>query len=228
MLVYSRNVAFVSLLISLFTAMLVYAAIDLIMIGPIRAMTRSMLSFSEAPGRSRPHHPSGRPRRRDRRRRARAVADAGAAAEDALRAEASRRSRPGRVEDQPRHAQHPGFGAADVGPPAPGQGSDRAGLRAEAAARARPRRLLFGRRACLWPHAGAAAVAPPAAAAPAGRGRARPARHRRSGIEFVNAVDAGLRGGRRFRPAVPRAHQSVPQRRAGDGGRHRERRGAAA
>ena len=29
MLVYSRNVAFVSLLISLFTAMLVYAAIDL-------------------------------------------------------------------------------------------------------------------------------------------------------------------------------------------------------
>ncbi|MDX8432218.1 MULTISPECIES: HAMP domain-containing sensor histidine kinase [Mesorhizobium] len=49
MLVYSRNVAFVSLLISLFTAMLVYAAIDLIMIGPIRTMTRSMLSFSEAP-----------------------------------------------------------------------------------------------------------------------------------------------------------------------------------
>lgn len=49
MLRYSRNVAFVSLLISLFTAMLVYAAIDLIMIGPIRTMTRSMLSFSEAP-----------------------------------------------------------------------------------------------------------------------------------------------------------------------------------
>jgi signal transduction histidine kinase len=49
MLIYSRNVAFVSLLISLFTAMLVYAAIDLIMIGPIRTMTRSMLSFSEAP-----------------------------------------------------------------------------------------------------------------------------------------------------------------------------------
>ncbi|GLS40528.1 ATPase [Mesorhizobium tianshanense] len=49
MLIYSRNVAFVSLLISLFTAMLVYAAIDLIMIGPIRTMTRSMLAFSEAP-----------------------------------------------------------------------------------------------------------------------------------------------------------------------------------
>ncbi|TIV69503.1 MAG: HAMP domain-containing histidine kinase, partial [Mesorhizobium sp.] len=42
-------VAVVSLLISLFTAMLVYAAIDLIMIGPIRTMTRSILSFSEAP-----------------------------------------------------------------------------------------------------------------------------------------------------------------------------------
>ncbi|PBC05450.1 HAMP domain-containing sensor histidine kinase [Mesorhizobium sp. WSM3860] len=49
MLRYSRNVAVVSLLISLFTAMLVYAAIDLIMIGPIRTMTRSILSFSEAP-----------------------------------------------------------------------------------------------------------------------------------------------------------------------------------
>ena len=47
MLRYSRNVAFVSLLISLFTAMLVYAAIDLIMIGPIRTMTRSMLAFSK-------------------------------------------------------------------------------------------------------------------------------------------------------------------------------------
>ena len=50
MLVYSRNVALVSLLISLFTAMLVYA-------WPIDAdhdradpdMTRSMLSFSRAP-----------------------------------------------------------------------------------------------------------------------------------------------------------------------------------
>ncbi|HEY4192183.1 MAG TPA: HAMP domain-containing sensor histidine kinase, partial [Mesorhizobium sp.] len=49
MLAYSRTVAFVSLLISLFTASLVYVAIDRIMIRPMRAMTRSMLSFSEAP-----------------------------------------------------------------------------------------------------------------------------------------------------------------------------------
>jgi signal transduction histidine kinase len=49
MLTYSRTVAFVSLLISLFTATLVYAAIDRIMIRPVRAMTRSMLAFSEAP-----------------------------------------------------------------------------------------------------------------------------------------------------------------------------------
>ncbi len=61
MLIYSRNVAFVSLLISVFTAMLVYAAIDLIMIGPIRAMTRSMLSFSEAPDEpARVIHPAAR------------------------------------------------------------------------------------------------------------------------------------------------------------------------
>ncbi len=49
MLVYSRNVALLSLLISLFTAMLVYAAIDRIMIRPIRAMTSSMLAFSQVP-----------------------------------------------------------------------------------------------------------------------------------------------------------------------------------
>ncbi len=49
MLVYSRNVALLSLLISLFTATLVYTAIDRIMIRPIRAMTSSMLAFAQAP-----------------------------------------------------------------------------------------------------------------------------------------------------------------------------------
>lgn len=49
MLAYSRNVALVSLLISVSTALLVYIAIDRIMIRPIREMTRSMLTFSRAP-----------------------------------------------------------------------------------------------------------------------------------------------------------------------------------
>jgi len=49
MLVYSRNVALLSLVISLFTATLVYYAINRIMIRPIRAMTRSMLAFARAP-----------------------------------------------------------------------------------------------------------------------------------------------------------------------------------
>ncbi|WP_315918331.1 HAMP domain-containing sensor histidine kinase [Mesorhizobium sp. SP-1A] len=49
MLAYSRNIALVSLLISLFSAVLVYATIDRIMIRPIRTMTRSMLVFSDAP-----------------------------------------------------------------------------------------------------------------------------------------------------------------------------------
>lgn len=49
MLVYSRNVAIVSLLISVFSALLVYSAIDRIMIRPVRAMTRAMLTFSDAP-----------------------------------------------------------------------------------------------------------------------------------------------------------------------------------
>jgi signal transduction histidine kinase len=49
MFVYSRNVAFLSLLISLITATLVYTAIDRIMIRPIRTMTSSMLAFAQAP-----------------------------------------------------------------------------------------------------------------------------------------------------------------------------------
>src|SRR5262245_31114247 len=49
MLIYSRNVAFLSLLISLITATLVFQAINWIMIRPVRDMTRSMLAFSEAP-----------------------------------------------------------------------------------------------------------------------------------------------------------------------------------
>lgn len=49
MFAYSWNVVLVSLLISIFTALLVYTAIDRIMIRPIREMTRSMLAFSRAP-----------------------------------------------------------------------------------------------------------------------------------------------------------------------------------
>ena len=54
MLANARYIAVVSLLISLFTATLVYGAIDRIMIRPIKAMTRSMLTFS-----SEPDNPSG-------------------------------------------------------------------------------------------------------------------------------------------------------------------------
>ncbi|GHC67402.1 sensor histidine kinase [Limoniibacter endophyticus] len=49
MLVYSRNVALLSLAISLFTAVLVFSVINKLMIRPIRTMTRSMLDFAESP-----------------------------------------------------------------------------------------------------------------------------------------------------------------------------------
>jgi signal transduction histidine kinase len=49
MLDYSQNIALLAALISLLTALLVYGAIDRIMIRPIRAMTRSMLRFAENP-----------------------------------------------------------------------------------------------------------------------------------------------------------------------------------
>ena len=61
MLSFSRNIALIALLISVFSAMLVYAAVYRIMIRPVRAMTRSMLSFSEAPDDpSRIIHPAAR------------------------------------------------------------------------------------------------------------------------------------------------------------------------
>lgn len=49
LLVYARNIAALATLISLFTAVLVFTAINRITIRPIRAMTRSMLDFAEAP-----------------------------------------------------------------------------------------------------------------------------------------------------------------------------------
>lgn len=49
LLVYARNVALLSLVISLITATLVFYAINRIMIRPIRMMTQSMLAFGVAP-----------------------------------------------------------------------------------------------------------------------------------------------------------------------------------
>ena len=49
MMVYARNVAILSLIISVITAGLVFWAIDRMMIRPIRRMTHSMLAFSAAP-----------------------------------------------------------------------------------------------------------------------------------------------------------------------------------
>lgn len=49
MLTYARNVAMLSLLISVFAAVLVYAAMDRIMARPMRRLARSMLAFSAAP-----------------------------------------------------------------------------------------------------------------------------------------------------------------------------------
>lgn len=49
MLVHARNVALLSLIIPVITAMLVFWAINHMMIGPIRAMTRSMLDFARSP-----------------------------------------------------------------------------------------------------------------------------------------------------------------------------------
>jgi signal transduction histidine kinase len=49
MLIFARNVAGLSLLISLITATLVFYAINRMMIRPVRRMTQSMLTFAQAP-----------------------------------------------------------------------------------------------------------------------------------------------------------------------------------
>ena len=49
MLIYSRNVFFLSIAISLFTAMLIFLAINRLMIVPIRKMTGNMQEFSAEP-----------------------------------------------------------------------------------------------------------------------------------------------------------------------------------
>lgn len=49
MIAYARNIVLLSVLLSLLTAVLLYYVIDKLMVQPIRAMTRSMLSFAQAP-----------------------------------------------------------------------------------------------------------------------------------------------------------------------------------
>lgn len=61
MLLYARNIAVLSLLISVITATLVFIAIDRLMIDPIQGLRRSMLRFAEAPDDlTRVLRPSGR------------------------------------------------------------------------------------------------------------------------------------------------------------------------
>lgn len=62
MLLYARNIFLLSLAIAVFAALLVYAAINLLLVRPIRAMTRSMIRFGSAPTDvARIIEPSGRP-----------------------------------------------------------------------------------------------------------------------------------------------------------------------
>ena len=49
MLIYSRNILLISLVISIITATLVYAALRAMIVRPIERLTRNILAFSEAP-----------------------------------------------------------------------------------------------------------------------------------------------------------------------------------
>ena len=58
LLVYARNVFYLSILISLITGGLVFLALRRMMIAPIRAMTANMLRFSAEPENPAAHHGS--------------------------------------------------------------------------------------------------------------------------------------------------------------------------
>ncbi|KAB0680438.1 HAMP domain-containing histidine kinase [Aureimonas leprariae] len=62
MLAYARNIFLLSLAVAVFAALLVYAAINLLLVRPIQAMTRSMIRFGSAPtDMARIIKPGGRP-----------------------------------------------------------------------------------------------------------------------------------------------------------------------
>ena len=60
MLDYARNVAIISLLVSLFTAALVFASVRALLIRPMQRIARSMETFAEAPDEANAIRPSGR------------------------------------------------------------------------------------------------------------------------------------------------------------------------
>ena len=228
MLVYSRNVALLSLVISLFTATLVYAAIDRIMIRPIRTMTSSMLAFARAP--SDPRRIIAPEDRSDEIGVAeRELADMQRQLQKTL-GEQKHLADLGLAVSKINHDMRNILASAQLL-------SDRlSGVRDPSVQAVAPKLLraldravvLFGRRARLWPHAGSAALAAQAAAETTGRrgrGPARRRRHRRHRIRQRGRCR--LRGRRRFRTAFPRSHQPVAQRHPGDGRRRQRGRGAA-
>ncbi len=53
---YGMNLVYLSVMISLITAALVYFAISALLVRPMMRISRSMLSFGEKPGGFQPHH----------------------------------------------------------------------------------------------------------------------------------------------------------------------------
>lgn len=49
MLIYSRNIAFLTIVISLFTAMLIYYSLSVLLVRPVKKITDNMISFRHAP-----------------------------------------------------------------------------------------------------------------------------------------------------------------------------------
>ncbi len=71
---YGLNIVYLSIMISLITAALVYFAISALLVRPMMRISRNMLQLRREPRGSEPHHHAVRPARRDRHGRARAAA----------------------------------------------------------------------------------------------------------------------------------------------------------
>ena len=113
---YSWRILNLSIVISLLTAFLVYAALQLMIVRPLRRITESVIAFRDRPEDAGVELPVSQAQRRDRAGAERARPDAEGPARGAGAKDPSRRARRRGRQDQPRPAQPSGQRHAAVRP----------------------------------------------------------------------------------------------------------------
>ncbi len=192
---FARDFAILSLLIAGVTGGLVYLAVLLLLVRPMRRITGSIAAFRADPERTTPLDPGRRHparARRDLGRRTRTGRDAARAARRAVAQRPAGRSRHRGRQGQPRPARHPDPGAADRGAASAQRRSPRAARRRSPGAGGRSGRRSGAAHVGLCPRRPAAAGARTGRAGAAGeRGGGDGARTGRR-LRLNNAVDPAI------------------------------------